>query len=81
MSDMIETDDEEDEIDSKTVEMERVAVSALRDAGLSDFEKSGSDNYDNSLELYRVGDDVRLTPEQQKAIYDAGFFDRLRQSP
>lgn len=45
----------------------------LEDAGLLDFNGIGWDYYDCSLELERVGNDVRLTEAQQRVIFDAGF--------
>jgi hypothetical protein len=44
----------------------------LDDAGVP-FEKIGWDYYDNSLEIYGVDNDYRLSPEVKKIIFDAGF--------
>jgi len=44
----------------------------LSDAGVL-FEKIGWDYYDNSLELYEVQPDYRLSDEAKKIIQDAGF--------
>ena len=38
-----------------------------------EYERIGFDHYDNSLELYGVPPDARLTEEEQKAIHSAGF--------
>lgn len=46
---------------------------ALCKVGFADFTRIGGDSYDDSVEFYGVGDDIRLTPEQQKIVYDAGF--------
>lgn len=37
------------------------------------YQKIGWDNYDCSIEFYKVNDDVRLTPDQQCIMYEAGF--------
>lgn len=47
-------------------------IGQLADGGVK-FERTGHDWYDNSLELHGVPDDFRLTPVQQKIVYDAGF--------
>lgn len=44
----------------------------LRNMGLA-FDRIGTDEYDNSVELHGVGDQQRLTPEMQKLIFDEGF--------
>jgi len=46
---------------------------ALVDAGIDDFTELGWDDYDCSLEIYGVPDNVRLNEAQQKLIFDAGF--------
>lgn len=38
-----------------------------------EFEDTGFDDYDCSLELFDVPNHLRLSPEAQKIIYDAGF--------
>jgi hypothetical protein len=44
----------------------------LLDAG-AQFDDTGFDDYDNSLELFDVPDDYRLSPEVQEIIFKAGF--------
>lgn len=44
----------------------------LYDAGI-EFEKTGFDQYDESLELYGVSADCRLSVEAQRIIHAAGF--------
>jgi hypothetical protein len=39
-----------------------------------DFTHIGWDHYDSSLEIYAASNDVRLSAECQKFIYDNGFF-------
>ncbi len=46
---------------------------ALYEAGVQ-FEKIGTDDYDSSLEIYDAPPEQRLTAEQQKIIFDAGFL-------
>lgn len=49
---------------------------ALDGAGLEvgeHYQRMEWDDYDVSIELCEVNDDVRLTPGQQKIIFDAGF--------
>lgn len=49
------------------------AAEDLRRLGLTDFQRAWWDDYDNSMELGEVGNDVRLTDEQQQVVIDAGF--------
>lgn len=55
----------------------RVAESNFEDvliaAGLTDWDTLGCDGYDQSLEVYKVQDDNRLTPEGVDAILGLGF--------
>lgn len=37
------------------------------------FEDTSYDNYDNSMELYDVPNECRLSVEAQKLLFDAGF--------
>lgn len=37
------------------------------------FDHLGWDHYDNSLEIYEVADDDRLSPKDQQTIWEAGF--------
>ena len=37
------------------------------------YERIGWDDYDNSIEFYKVNDDVRLNEVQQQIIFKAGF--------
>jgi len=45
----------------------------LAKAGLDDWESIGGDPYDNSIEIYGVADDVRLTAAQLEWLYLCGF--------
>lgn len=46
---------------------------ALVDAGFGEYERIGGDYYDCSIEFYKVDDDLRMSPEAQKIVRDAGF--------
>lgn len=49
---------------------------SLENVGLESgthYQSLGWDDYDNSIEIYGVYDEVRLTEAQQRIIYDAGF--------
>jgi predicted deacetylase len=49
------------------------ALEELLDEAGVEFEKIGWDHYDNSLELYDVPPEYRLSDEAKKVIFDAGF--------
>jgi hypothetical protein len=46
---------------------------ALSAAGFEDYGSIGWDEYDNSIEFYKVRDDVRLNEAIQRIVFDAGF--------
>lgn len=46
---------------------------ALCDAGFGDFTSIGGDDYDNSIELYGVSNEARMTEAAQRLLFDAGF--------
>lgn len=46
---------------------------SLFQAGVTDFDRLSWDHYDNSLEIYGVAPSLRLSPEAQRVISDAGF--------
>lgn len=51
-------------------------MQALERAGFEElvhYARIGWDHYDVSVEFFEVNNDVRLSPEQQKIIFDAGF--------
>lgn len=48
---------------------------ALMEKGLGDYCEFGWDQYDDSLELYRVNPERKcLTEQEQKVIYEHGFI-------
>jgi len=49
------------------------AESELGEELVIEYERIGFDHYDNSLELYGVPDDARLSIDEQKVIHAAGF--------
>ena len=60
------------EIRGRYLLAEKEFVDKLRNMGLV-FDRSGSDEYDNSVELYAVDDQQRLTPNMQEFIFNEGF--------
>ena len=45
----------------------------LSEIGFLGYETIGGDDYDNSIEFYKVDNDVRMTEAQQRVVFDAGF--------
>lgn len=45
----------------------------LYDAGMTEFDRLGWDEYDCSLEIYGVPAEFRLTEDMQRICHDAGF--------
>lgn len=46
---------------------------AMVEAGFGDYTSIDGDDYDNSIEFRGVGNDARLSAEQQRIVFDAGF--------
>lgn len=65
----------EDDDDASDAELENRAsalFASLRLAGVP-FKGDGWDDYDNSVKLYGVPSGFRLSEEQQRLVYDAGY--------
>ena len=47
--------------------------SDLSEVGFMDYEYISGDSYDNSIEIYGANNDARMTEDQQRVVFDAGF--------
>ena len=55
-------------------EAESTFTDALCDAGFGGFKSIGGDHYDCSIEFYGVDNSARMSPEQQRLVFEAGFI-------
>lgn len=63
--------DDEDE-NARPISAETELCALLKTAGCQ-FKTIGWDHYDCSLELFGCPPEYRMTPDQQKLVYDQGF--------